>query len=86
MKMKVRVSKLQAAIEKHVKQDAVRFERETEKYAIAEKKAREKYVERLMKYTADVRARRHAGELRSFQSSSARLRVPERAEGSREAY
>lgn len=68
MKMKVRVDKLRAAIQKHVKQDAVRFEKETEKYVIAGKRAREKYITRVTAYLADVRG---GGDIRqSYELSN----------------
>ena len=56
MKMKVKVSNLQAAIQKHVKQDEARFEKETEAYKGKLAKARERYLENLETYVKDFRS------------------------------
>lgn len=54
MKMKVRVTKLQAAIHKYVESEKKRFERETEKYTEAQDKAEKRYIENVRAYLAFV--------------------------------
>lgn len=54
MKMKVRVDKLQAAINKHVAQDRKRFERESVAFAIAKDKYRSGYIENVRKYLGEI--------------------------------
>ena len=56
MKMKVKVSKLQEAIRRHVKKDGIRFERECAEFEERTKKARAKYMENLADYLADLRS------------------------------
>jgi hypothetical protein len=55
VKMKVKVSKLQAAIHKFVEQDKKRFDRETTAYETAQKRAMEKYIENVGAYLAGLR-------------------------------
>jgi hypothetical protein len=56
VKMKVRVTNLQAAIQNHIKEDEKRFDRETKKYKERLVVAREKYTENLEQYLRDFKA------------------------------
>jgi hypothetical protein len=62
MKMKVKVSRLQAAIHKHVAQDQKRYEREMEKYKVKLAKARERHIQNVAAYLADLR---RGGDIKS---------------------
>lgn len=55
MKMKVRVSNLQAAIQKHIAADKLRFNRETAEFAKLNSIARERYIKNLTEYLASVK-------------------------------
>jgi hypothetical protein len=70
MKMKVKVSKLQAAIHKHVEQDRKRYEREMEKYRAKMGKARERHIMNVEGYLAELRK---GGDIESSYERNARL-------------
>lgn len=55
MKMKVEVSRLKAAIRKHVVQDQKRFERETAAYKQKSEAARVRYIHNVAVYLAGLR-------------------------------
>ena len=70
MKMKVKVSKLQAAIHKHVQQDQKRYEREMEKYRLKMDKARERHIINVKDYLEDLRT---GGDIESSYERNGRL-------------
>ena len=55
MKMKVKVSKLQDAIHRHVAQEKKRFEKESAQYVIDMDKANARYVENVATYLTAMR-------------------------------